>query len=344
MMIDGRWSDEYRAIEDGAFKRQPSRFRDPLTSETVKSLRDSPDRYHLIASLSCPWSHRTLLARNLKGLEDLVPLQIAGGIRVQGYPVNGGDPWRVPGTQEEIAHVHELYSRTDTSYTGRATVPLLWDSHEQRILSNESLQILRLFDEVPARDDQLDFTLRPLGLLAEIEFLNSRLHDELANAVYRAGLARCQKLYEAAVGEVFVMLEELEQRLASQRFLFGAVLTESDVHLLPVLLRFDSVYYTHFRCCRRRLVDYVNLWAYARDLYRWRGVAATTDFLTIRQGYYLNDGDCNPYGLVAVAPDIDWSAPHHRDSLSDAQLAKRAGGSFAVDPITLLPQGRQDDN
>lgn len=340
MMVAGRWSDEDKTIEDGAFKRQKSRFAEPVRSGTAESLRDTPGRYHLIASLSCPWSHRTLLARSLKGLEDLVPLQIAGGTRVQGYPVNGGDPWRVPGTETEILHVHELYARTDPCYSGRATVPLLWDSGEQRILSNESLQILRLFDEVPARDGGLAFTLRPAEQAADIDSLNRRLHDELANGVYRAGLARRQDHYEAAVEQVFALLEVLERRLSRRRFLFGAVLTESDLHLLPVLLRFDSVYYTHFRCCRRRLVDYPSLWAYTRDLYAWCGVSKTTDFGVIRQGYYLNDGDSNPHGLIAVAPEIDWAAPHDRERLSDARLARHAGGSFEVDPLTLLPRQR----
>lgn len=339
MMIDGCWSEEDRIIEEGAFKRQASRFGEAIRKEIARNLSAVPRRYYLIASLSCPWSHRTLLARTLKGLEELVPLQIAGGTRRQGYPVNGGDLWRVPGAAVEIEHVHELYRLSDPHYSGRATVPLLWDSVEQKILSNESRRILQFFDDVTASEDERAFTLRPSELSADIDALNGRLHDELANAVYRAGLARRQDRYEEAVSLVFGLLDELEQRLSDRRYLFGALLTESDLHLLPVLLRFDTVYHTYFRCCLRRLVEYPNLWAYSRDLYAWRGVAGTTDFRIIREGYYLNDGDNNPHGLVAVAPDIDWTAPHNRAALSEARLATRDSGSFAIDPVTLQRVG-----
>ena len=339
MMIDGRWVEQDQTIKDGGFERQKSGLVRPLGPELSASIRDEPGRYHLIASYSCPWSHRTLIARALKRLEKLVPLQIAGGTRVQGYPVNGGAPWQVPGSDRQIVHVHELYRLSDPHFSGRSTVPLLWDSNEQRVVSNESARIVRLFDEVPADRDGLDFTLVPPELAGEIEILNRRLHEKLSNAVYRAGLARRQDLYEEAVEQVFGVLDELEQRLATRRYLFGALLTESDLHLLPALLRFDYVYYTHFRCCRRRLVDYFNLWDYARDLYALRGVAATTDFQVIREGYYLNDGDGNPYGIVAVAPDIDWSVPHGRETLSDARLAVRDGGTFAIDPASLQGSG-----
>ncbi len=342
MMIEGRWSEKDDSLQNGGFERQPSRFDQELGQDVVQALQSAPERYHLIASLSCPWSHRTLLTRSLKGLEAQVPLQVAGGVRVEGYPANGGKLWRVPGTDREIQHLHELYALSDPRYSGRVTVPLLWDSREQKIISNESARILCFLDAAVAGAGHRDYTLRPCRLTAEIDALNRRLHDELSNAVYRAGLARCQELYEEAATQVFAMLDELEKRLATRRYLFGAVLTESDLHLLPTLLRFDSVYTTHFRCCRRRLTDYRNLWAYTRDLYAWRGVAATTDFQVIREGYYLNDGDHNPYGIVALQPEIDWMAPHGREALSDARLASRGEGSFAVDPATLRPIGRAE--
>ncbi|WP_282607940.1 glutathione S-transferase family protein [Pelagibius sp. Alg239-R121] len=339
-MVKGRWVEEDRIIEDGGFKRRPSVFGTSLASDLASAIRTEAGRYHLIASLSCPWSHCTIIARTLKGLEREVPLQIAGGPRVQGYPVNAGAAWTVPGSDHQIVHMHELYSLSDPNYSGRSTVPVLWDSVRQEIVSNESAQILRLFDAVPPSSDGLDFTLVPPGLTEQIDALNQRLYGDLSNAVYRAGLAQRQDLYEEAVDQVFAMLDDLEARLVAQRFLFGPVLSESDLRLLPTLLRFDSVYHGHFRCSRRRLADYPNLWAYARDLYAWHGIAATTDFQVIREGYYLNDGAGNPFGIVAVAPDTDWSVAHGREELSPAFLFARDGKPFEVDPLTLQRRGK----
>lgn len=335
MVIDGRWVEEDRIHESGGFKRQASEFDAPLDADLARSVRAEPGRYHLIASQSCPWSQRTMLMRNLKGLEEVLPLQIAHGPRIEGYAVNGGAPWQVPGSERRIIHMHELYSLADPHYSGRSTVPVLWDSDRQSILSNQSARIMRLFDFVPGDRSGFDFTLLPPEYIAEIDVLNQRLQDELSNAVYRAGLARRQDLYDAAVEEVFSILEELELRLATRRYLFGAALTESDLRLLPSLLRFDSVYHGYFRCSRRRLTDYPNLWAYTRDLYGWRGIAATTDFRAIREGYFLNDGDGNPFGIIPVAPEIDWLEVHGRNALSPACLNSRDGEVFAVDPSTL---------
>lgn len=335
MVIEGRWVEEDRILEKGGFIRQASVFDGPLGPDLAASIPAEPGRYHLIASQSCPWSHRTLLVRALKGLEEVLPLQIAHGPRIEGYTVNGGAPWRVPGSECRIIHMHELYRLADPNYTGRSTVPVLWDSVRQSIVSNDSARIMRLLDSVPGVEGGQDFTLLPPELIPEIEALNPRLHEKLSNAVYQAGLARKQDLYEVAVGEVFAMLDELELRLATRRYLFGALLTETDLRLLSSLLRFDSVYHGYFRCSRRRLTDYPNLWAYSRDLYSWHGVAATTDFRAIREGYFLNDGDGNPFGILPVAPEIDWLEPHGRDALSPACLTSRHGEVFAVDPVTL---------
>ncbi len=340
MVIDGQWVQEDRIYENGGFRRRASLFDAPLGTDLARSIREEPGRYHLIASQSCPWSQRTMLMQSLKALEETLILQIAHGPRIEGYAVNGGAPWRVPGSDQEIIHMHELYRLADPSYTGRSTVPVLWDSAGQRIMSNESARIMRLLDSVPGEPGSLDFTLLPPGLTPEIDALNDRLQVEFSNAVYRAGLARRQDLYEAAVEEVFTILAELEQRLAERRYLFGEVLTEADLRLLPALLRFDHVYHSYFRCSRKRLTDYPCLWAYTRDLYGWRGVAETTDFQAIREGYFLNDGDGNPFGVIPVAPEIDWLEPHGRDVLSPAQLTLRNGEVVTVDPVTLQPNGK----
>ncbi len=335
MLIEGRWHADDRIIEDGAFRRVPSRFRGAIGNDTIAALGAEPGRYHLIASSSCPWSHRTLLLRELKGLAAAVPLQLAGGTRVEGYPVNGGRSWTVPGSGRSIVHLHELYSLAEPLYSGRATVPLLWDSREGCIVSNESTAICRAFDEAPAGG--FDFVLRPLHLRDAIDRLNARLQQSLFDAVYEAGLAQRQAVYDAAVARVFASLDELELRLAARRYLFGNVATESDWFLFACLVRFDAVYFTHFRCSRRRLVDYPHLWAYARDLYAWKGVAAGVDFDAIRAGYYRNDGVHNPFGIVGAAPAADWRTPSGREVLGPAKVALRQGGSRAIDPGCLRP-------
>ncbi len=334
MMIEGRWCEQDRTIVQGAFVRAASAYDQDLGAELVEALDAEPGRFHLIASLSCPWSHRTLILRALKGLTRVLPVQIAGGPRIQGYAVNGGGPWAVPGGVERIVHLHQLYRLSAPGYTGRVTVPLLWDSRAQRIVSNESEMIMRALDAHRPPDDERDFTLVPGGLRREIVALNARLDRALSDAVYRAGLARRQDAYEEAVAQVFATLNDLEDRLARARYLFGATITETDWRLFATLVRFDQVYYGHFRCARRRLIDYPSLWAYARDLFAWRGIADTVDFAVIREGYYQNDGAHNPFGIVAVAPKIDWTRPHGREALGPARIALRNGVAREVDPAT----------
>lgn len=340
MMIAGRWREEERRFADGAFVRTASVYGGELAPDTVAALGRQPGRFHLVASLSCPWSHRALIVHRLKGLARAVPLQIAGGPRVEGYAVNGGAPWQVPGAGARIVHLHELYALSDPGYTGRVTVPLLWDARTRRIVSNESARIVRAFDARPAAAGALDVTLVPEDLRDDIDALNARLDRDLCNGVYRAGLARRQSAYEEAVAAVFAMLDELEARLGRRRYLMGATVSEADWRLFPTLARFDAAYHGHFRCTRRRLVDYPALWAYARDLFAWRGVAETVDLAAIREGYYRNDGDHNPYGIVAVAPDADWREPHGREALGPARLALRGGGTVEVAPATLASRAR----
>ena len=330
MLVDGRWTDKDRTIRDGAYVRAPSPFAEPLGDGVIRAIADEPGHFHLIASPSCPWSHRATLARTIKRLGGLVPLHIAHGPRTQGYRLGTRDaPWTVPGTDRAIEHLHELYALADPAYTGRATVPVLWDAGERRIVSNESTEILRGLDRVRATGG-LDWTLRPEALAGRIDALSADMQAHLSNAVYRAGKARRQDAYEEAVGEVFATLDQLEARLAQSRFLHGSVLTESDLRLWPTLARFDAVYHGHFKCARRRLTDYPNLWAYARDVHAWPGVAATFDEPAIRAAYYGEDRDLNPHCIVSVAPDIDWDAPHGRERLGEASVALREGGTVPL--------------
>ena len=322
MLIEGRWRDEDRVIVNGAYERPVSEFEDAIPASVLEEITRAPGRFHLIASQSCPWCMWVILVRQLKGLAGLIPLHLTGGTRVEGYPANFGKPWPVPGADRDIRHLHELYSLSDPGFTGRVTVPVLWDSVEHRILCNDSGELAKALDQLDP-PGQPGFTLRPGGLAAAIDDLNADLQDGLFNAVYRAGLAQTQAAYDQAVHLVFETLDRLEERLSGRRFLFGDAVSETDLRLFVCLVRFDLVYFNHFRCSRKRLVDYPALWAHTRDLYQWPGVAEQVDFEVIRRGYFLNDGDNNPHGILPLAPVIDWQAPHGRETLSTAALFTR---------------------
>lgn len=325
MLVDGRWADEDRTIQNGKYVRPTSTFARTLDARTIRAIEMEPGRFHLIASLSCPWSHRSTLTRAIKHLEAHIPLHIAGGPRTEGYRLGTPEnPWRVPGTDDEIEQLHALYRLANPTYTGRATVALLWDAEQRQIVSNESVHILRGLDAVRLPGHQ-DWTLRPNRLAAQIDEMSDRVQRRLSNAVYRAGKARRQDAYEEAVNEVFDTLDQLDKRLGTSRFLHGAALTESDLRLWPTLARFDAVYHGHFKCSRRRLSDYAHLWAYARDLHAWPGVQGTLNEPAIRAAYYGEDRDLNPFGIVATAPIIDWHAPHERELLADRSVTCRNG-------------------
>ncbi|MEM1274389.1 MAG: glutathione S-transferase C-terminal domain-containing protein [Pseudomonadota bacterium] len=285
-----------------------------------------------MASRSCPWSHRVLLFRAIKGLDAVLPCHIAGGPRVQGYRVSRGKQlWRIPGTETSIEHLHELYAFSDPEVTTRATVPVLWDAAEHRILSNDSTQILCALDAAkPAAAAAADWTLLPDRLRDDIDAMSGAIQSGLANAVYRAGKAQRQEIYDTAVNEVFATLDALEDRLSTTRYLHGPALTATDLRLWPALARFDLVYHGHFKCSRRRLVDYPNLWAYARDILTWPGVEPTFDPDAIRAAYYGEDRDLNPAGVVAIAPDCNWFAWHGRDRLGDRQVWGRNAQLYPV--------------
>lgn len=324
MLLNGIWTEQDDMIQNGAFVRAPSSYDAPISQETIDRLSRDPGRFTLIASMSCPWSHRTLLVRAIKHLSDLVPVHIAGGARIEGYPVAAGSAWTPPGLGRAIVHLHELYAASDPKFTGRVTVPVLWDSVDQKIVSNDSAQIMRALDAVVAPGVP-DLTLRPRDLEAEIDELNAFIHEGLSNAVYRAGFAEAQAPYDEAVAQVFETLDILEDRLDDRRYLLGPGLTESDLRLFPTLVRFDAVYAILARCSLRRLINYPNLWAYARDLYAWPNVAGTVDMTALRRGAYDADRTNNPFGIVAIAPDVDWTMPHERERLGPAQVFTAAG-------------------
>lgn len=338
MLINGQWTDKDQIIQQGTYVRQVSAYNQAISQEIIQTMRSEPKRFYLIASLSCPWSHRALVIRHMKGLENEIPLQIAGGQRIQGYPINGGQPWRVPGTHQTIVHLHQLYTLSDPAHSGRPTVPVLWDSKAQKIISNESKEIMKAFDQVPASPNQWDFTLFPREHTTKIEQWSHYLYENLTNAVYCAGFAEQQQAYEHAVDKVFQTLDQLEIKLSRTRYLIGSIITEADWQLFPTLLRFDAVYFILHRCSRRRLIDYPHLWAYARDLYAWGQIANTVHFDVIRKSSYENDTLNNPFKIVAVSPEANWSEPHHRDTLSPAQIELRSGQVITVKPPSFSPQ------
>jgi len=307
MLIDGDWyADADRTQKDGAFRRETSALPE-IPSELLAMRLNEKLGPILVASLSCPWSHRTTLVRAMKSLKK-VPVVIAGGPRTEGYALADTNPLKVG--NEQIRHAHQLYRASDASYTGRATVPLLWDAQAQTILSNDSATIARAMDMAGS-----GWRLAPDAQANEIDAINARIYDELANAVYRAGFATAQQAYETAVSDVYATLDWLENLLTRQRCLLGAQVTEADLFLFATLVRFDAAYAPLFRFTRRRLIDYPALWAYARDVYQWPGVAETVDFTANLEGYFLNDTDNNPHGIVPDLPEIDWNDPHGREAL-----------------------------
>jgi glutathionyl-hydroquinone reductase len=294
MMIDGVWRDVPRNTQStgGAFVRPESAFRDSVS-------KPEPGRFHLYVAKSCPWAHRTIVVRALKGLEKAVPAFFA-------LPQTGANGWEYG--SGGVRYLHALYARAQPGYTGRVTVPLLWDSKTGRIVNNESSEILRLLNcEFSALARRRLRDLYPKELRREIDAVNRRVYLTVNNGVYRAGFATAQEKYEEAVARLFATLDWLEKRLARRRWLCGARFTEADVRLFTTLVRFDAVYYSHFKCNRRRLVDYPRLWRYTRRVYALPGVARTVDLDEIKAHYYRSMRDINPSGIVPSGPDLDFS-------------------------------------
>ncbi|MCZ4282880.1 glutathione S-transferase C-terminal domain-containing protein [Kiloniella laminariae] len=343
MLVKGLWQEEDQIIQSGVFVRPASIYAQEIPTEVIQGLIREPGRYHLIASGSCQWSHRAVILRHLMKLQDYIPLHLAHGPRLEGYAINGGADWQIPGSQKiplsrdgiRIKHLHQLYSHSVPDYTGRVTVPLLWDSWQQKIISNESAMIMQAFDAtsaflIPAG---VDYSFFPAKLESEMKELDQRIYHRLGNGVYRAGFAQSQEAYDVAIDDVFSELDELENHLRENRFLFGDIITASDWKLFTTLVRFDSVYYHLHRCTKQRLIDYPSLWSYSRELYSWPVIFSSVDFSMIRDASYKNDTSHNPTGIIPVAPAADWLAPHNREKLSSAMIMTRSGEKI---PLSLL--------
>jgi putative glutathione S-transferase len=326
LLIDGIWHDRWydTAKTGGRFKREDSRFRNWVTPDGAHGptgeggFAAAPGRFHLYASLACPWAHRTLIFRRLKRLEDVVSVSVVHWhMGENGWEFRDG-PGCTPDHVGGARYLHEVYTRAKADYTGRATVPVLWDKERGTIVNNESAEIIRMFNGAFDEWGDASVNFYPEALRDEIDEINARVYKAINNGVYKTGFATTQDAYEEAFDALFDALDEIEDRLSRRRYLTGERLTEADWRLFTTLVRFDPVYVGHFKCNKRRLVDYPNLWAYARELYQVPGVAATVNLHHIKHHYYGSHKMINPTGIVPKGPEIDYAAPHRREHLRAA--------------------------
>lgn len=315
LLVDGKWVDKWDNADenDGRFVRQDSQFRSWITADGRPGptgeggFKAEPNRYHLYVSYACPWANRTLIMRKLKGLEDMISVSVVNPYRDEnGWTFEPGeDVDRDPVLGAK--YLYQIYTHVAPNYSGRVSVPVLFDLKQNKIVNNESSEIMRMFnsafDDIGAND--ADFY--PEDLRTEIDAINEEVYDKINNGVYKTGFATKQAVYDEEVTELFDMLDQLEERLASNRFLFGDRLTEADWRLFVTLIRFDSVYHGHFKCNLKRIVDYKNLWRYTRELYNYPGISETVNFKHIKDHYYGTHKNINPTGIVPKGPELDFS-------------------------------------
>jgi len=316
LLQKGRWVDQWYDTQssDGEFRRQDSGFRNWVTPDGTagstgsSGFKAEPGRYHLYVSLACPWAHRALIFRQLKDLQDLIDVTVV-------EPLMLSNGWEIKSEQYHLDYLYQLYLKADPNYEGRVTVPVLWDQQTLSIVSNESADIIRMFNSAFNGLTGNDYDYYPLELRAQIDAINEQVYDSINNGVYRAGFATSQQAYEAAYYQLFDALDRVEQFLTRERYLAGDVLTEADWRLFTTLIRFDAVYYGHFKTNRQRIADYPAISNYLRELYQWPGVAQTVNFAHIKQHYYASHVTINPTQVVPLGPQLDFMLPHNRGQL-----------------------------
>jgi len=313
-LVEGRWTNEdLRRIDaKGAFVRPDSVFRDSVKDSATASFPAEQNRYHLFVAKNCPWAHRTEIVRRMKKLDDVISVTYADMPRTEGWAYSVGIDELQP--TDGVLRLHQVYTAANADYTGRVTVPTLWDRKRHTVVNNESSEIIRMLNAGFSRWADNTVDLYPEALRCDIDEINAYVYERINNGAYRCGFAKSQEAYEQAFQRLFEALDTLEQRLAAQRFLAGAQLTEADVRLYTTLVRFDAAYHGLFKCNLRRIEDYPNLSNYLRDLYRRPGFGDTTDIDAIKRGYYSNR-DINPTGIVPVGPTQDFLRPHDRERL-----------------------------
>ncbi|WP_271951390.1 glutathione S-transferase family protein [Ruegeria faecimaris] len=322
LLVDGKWHDTWYDTKStgGAFKRSAAQFRNWLTADGsagpsgTGGFKAEPDRYHLYVSHACPWAHRTLIFRELKELSDLIPVSVVHPDMLnKGWTFATDEHGAAGDVLYGMDYAHQIYTKADPTYSGRVTVPILWDKEQETIVSNESSEIIRMFnsafDGITGNTD--DYW--PEAMRDEIEQVNARIYSDINNGVYKSGFATSQAAYDAAVGPLFDTLDWLEDRLSTSRYLMGDRITEADWRLFTTLIRFDPVYHLHFKCNRRRLIDYPNLWAYTRELYQWPGVARTVNLNHIVRHYHYSHESINPHRIIPTNPILNYLEPHGRD-------------------------------
>ncbi|MCH8491755.1 MAG: glutathione S-transferase family protein [Idiomarina sp.] len=323
LLVDGQWQDKWydTSKSGGRFERSEAQFRNWVTADGSAGptgsggFKAESGRYHLYVSFACPWAHRTLIFRKLKGLEEHITFSaVAPEMLANGWEFRTGTELADP--LYDLEFMHQIYTKANPDYSGRVTVPVLWDKQQQTVVSNESADIIRMlnsaFNELTG--NQEDYY--PEQLRAAIDEVNDLVYDNVNNGVYKSGFATSQAAYEEAFTSLFAALDKLEQTLAGSRYLTGSTLTEADWRLFTTLVRFDAVYVGHFKCNQKRIVDYPNLWGFVRDLYQVEGVAETVNMYHIKTHYYVSHDMINPTGVVPKGPEIDFMAPHDRQKFA----------------------------
>ncbi|MCH2076245.1 MAG: glutathione S-transferase family protein [Rhodobacteraceae bacterium] len=327
LLVDGKWVDQWYDTKStgGAFKRTEAKFRNWITADGSAGptgegdFKAEADRYHLYVSYACPWAHRALIFRTLKGLEDIITVDaVHPDMLTDGWTFETDDTGATGDRLFGSAFARDIYLKADPEVTGRVTVPILWDKKQGKIVSNESSEIIRMFNSAFNGITGNTLDLWPAELRDEIEPVNARIYDTLNNGVYKSGFATTQEAYDAAVVPLFETMDWLNERLTAHRYLMGDQITEADWRLFTTLVRFDPVYHLHFKCNKRRLMDYPALWAYTRELFQMPGVEATVNMDHIVRHYHYSHESINPHRIMPINPDIDWWEPHGRGGLKAA--------------------------
>jgi glutathionyl-hydroquinone reductase len=318
LLVNGAWQEDISRTKEGRFVRPAAAFRNFVTPDGSAGpsgeggFAAEAGRYHLYISLACPWAHRTLIFRALKKLDDVISISIT-------EPLYGKTGWEFGtargGTRDKVngkTTLAEIYLLADPHYTGRVSVPVLWDKKQRTIVNNESSEIIRMLNSAFDALTEVRTDYYPAALRGEIDAINDVIYPNINNGVYRAGFATTQDAYEEAARAIFATFDDIEKRLSRQRYLAGSQITEADWRLFTTLVRFDAVYYSHFKCNLRRVADYPNLWNYTRDLYQVPGIAETVSIDHIKRHYYGSQRQVNPTGIVPIGPVIDFAAPHNR--------------------------------
>lgn len=330
LLVDGKWQDKWYDTKStgGRFKRSESQFRHWVTADGAAGpsgddgFAAESGRYHLYVSYACPWAHRTLIVRALKGLQEHIGVSVVHPHMLEnGWELRDDFDGATGDDLYGFEKLYELYLKADDNYSGRVTVPVLWDKQRETIVSNESAEIIRMlntsFDALGATPGNY----YPDALKAEIDAINEPVYHDVNNGVYKSGFATSQEAYDEAVTTLFARLEYLEKRLGEQRYLVGNTLTEADIRLWTTLVRFDPVYVTHFKCDRKRISDYPNLKGYLKDIYQLPGVAETVNLAHIRHHYFCSHPTVNPHGIISTGPLLDWDTPHDRERLGERKIS-----------------------